>query len=82
MKYPIPQNIRQLRSYQASLDITDNFLRFDKPLTEYLGEDNGKSSRRMSTKTPIQLEDPAVKPFNELKDNLIEQVELVQSDYK
>jgi len=35
----------------------------------------------MSTKITIQLDDPAVKVFIELKDNLIAQVELVQPDY-
>ncbi len=35
----------------------------------------------MSTKIRIQLDDPAVKVFNELKDNLIAEVELVQPDY-
>ncbi len=35
----------------------------------------------MSTKITTQLDDPAVKAFNILKDNLIAQVELVQPDY-
>jgi len=35
----------------------------------------------MSTKMLIQLDDPAIKAFNELKENLIAQVELVQPDY-
>jgi len=29
----------------------------------------------------IQLDDPAIKAFNELKENIIAQVELVQPDY-
>jgi len=32
---------------------------------------------RTSTKMLIQLDDPAIKAFNELKENLIAQVELV-----
>ncbi len=35
----------------------------------------------MSTKITIQLDDPADEAFNELKDNLIAQVEFVQPDY-
>jgi len=35
----------------------------------------------MSTKMLIQLGDPAIKTFNELKENLVAQVELVQTDY-
>ncbi len=35
----------------------------------------------MSTKITIQLDDPAVEAFNELKDNLIAQVDFVQPDY-
>jgi len=35
----------------------------------------------MSSKTSIQLDDSAVRAFNELKDNLIAQIELVQPDY-
>jgi len=35
----------------------------------------------MSRKTSIQLDDSAPRAFNELKDNLIAQIELVQPDY-
>jgi len=35
----------------------------------------------MSRKTSIQLDDSAVRAVNELKDNLIAQIELVQPDY-
>jgi len=35
----------------------------------------------MSRKTSIQLDDSAVRAFNELKDNLIAQIKLVQPDY-
>jgi len=35
----------------------------------------------MSRKTSIQLDDSAVRAFNELKDNFIAQIELVQPDY-
>jgi len=35
----------------------------------------------MSTKMLIKLDEPAIKAFNELKENLIAQVELVQPDY-
>ncbi len=85
MKYPIPQNIRELRSFLGLTGyyrkFVRNYAKIAKPLTKYLGGDNGKISRRMSTKSTIQLDDPAVKSFKELKDNLIAQVELVQPDY-
>jgi len=35
----------------------------------------------MSRKTSIQFDDSAVRAFNELKDNLFAQIELVQPDY-
>jgi len=50
-------------------------------LTKYLGGENGKVFKRMSTKISIQFDESAVQAFNELKDNLIAQVELVQPDY-
>jgi len=40
-----------------------------------------KYPKKISRKTSIQLHDLAVRPFNELKDNLIAQIELVQPDY-
>ncbi len=88
MKYPIPQNIRELRSFLGLTGyyrkFVRNYAKIAKPLTKYLGGDNGKISRKeisRSTKITIQLDDPAVKAFKELKDNLIAQVELVQPDY-
>jgi len=53
----------------------------EKPLTKYLEGQNGRVSNKMSRKTFIQLDVSAVRAFNELKDNLIVQSELVQPDY-
>jgi len=47
----------------------------------YLEGQNGKVSKKMSRKTSIQLDDSAVRAFNELKDNLIAKIELVQPDH-
>jgi len=40
-----------------------------------------KYPKKMSRKTSIQFDDSAVRAFNELKDNLFAQIELVQPDY-
>jgi len=58
-----------------------NYAKIAKPLTKYLKGQNGKVSKKMSRKTSLQLDDLAVRAFNELKDNLIAQIELVQPDY-
>jgi len=39
-------------------------------------------SKKISRKTSIQLDDSAVRAFNELNGNLIAQIELVEPDYK
>jgi len=51
-----------------------NYAKIAKPLTKHL-------FKKASRKTLIQLDDSAVRAFNELKQNLIAQVELVQPDY-
>jgi len=38
-------------------------------------------SKKISRKTSIQLDDSAVRAFNELNGNLIAQIELVEPDY-
>jgi len=85
IKYPLPKNIRELRSFLGftgcNRKFVLNYASIAKPLTKYLGGHNGKISKRMSTKMLSQLDDPAIKAFNELKENLIAQVELVQPDY-
>jgi len=53
-----------------------------KIATKYLGGENGNVSKKISTRVLIQLDDSAIQAFNELKENLIAQVELVQPDYK
>ncbi len=83
--YPIPRNIRQLRSFLGLTGyyrkFVRNYAKIAKPLTKYLGGENGKVSKRMSTKISIQFDESAVQAFNELKENLISQIELVQPDY-
>jgi len=56
-----------------------NYAKIAKPLTKYLEGQNGKVS--MSRKTSLQLDDSAVRAFNELKVSLIAQIELVQPGY-
>jgi len=58
-----------------------NYSKIAKPLTKYLEGQNGKVSKKASRRTLIQFDNSAVRAFNELKQNLIAQVELVQPDY-
>jgi len=85
VKYPIPKDFRELRSFLGLNGYYRKFLqsyaKIAKALTKYLEGQNGKVSKKMSRKTSIQLDDSAVRVFNELKDNLIAQIELVQPDY-
>jgi len=85
LKYPIPKNIHELRSFLGLTGyyrkFVQNYAKIAKPLTKYLEGQNGKVSKKMSRKTSIQFDDSAVRAFNELKDNLFAQIELVQPDY-
>jgi len=63
-----------------AVEASYNYAKIAKPLTKYLEGQNGKVSKKMFRKTSIQLDDSAVIAFNELKDNLIAQIELVQPD--
>jgi len=85
VKYPIPKNIRELRSFLCIRGyyrkFVQNYAKIAKPLTKYLEGQNGKVFKKASRKTLIQFDDSAVRAFNELKENLIAQVELVQPEY-
>jgi len=85
VKYPIPKNIPVLRSFLGLTGcyrkFVQNYAKIAKPLTKYLEGQNGKVSKKASRKTLIQFDDSSVRAFNELKENLIAQVELVQPDY-
>jgi len=73
-------DIRELRSFLGLTGyyrkLAQNYAKIAKPLTKYLTFQNGKVSKKMSRKTSIQLDDSAVRAFNELKDNLIAQIKL------
>jgi len=77
--------IRELRSFLGLTGyyrkFVQNYAKIAKPLTKYLEGRNGKVSKKASRKSLIQFDDSAVRAFNELKEYVIAQVELVQPDY-
>jgi len=84
-KYPIPKNIRELRSFLGLTGyyrkFVKNYASFAKPLTRFLKGSIEKISKRMSKNVSITLDEPAIQAINELKEHLISYIELVQPDY-
>lgn len=83
--YVLPSTLKQLRSF---LGLSGHYRKFvrgyaetSKPLTLYLGEQNGKVGAKSSSKVKIQLNDDAIKAFNLIKSKMQEQLELFQPDY-
>lgn len=76
-----------LRELKSFLSITgyyrkflQNFAKIAIPLTKYLDRPNCKVSKKALHKTLIQF-DESVLTFNDVKENLIVQVELAQPDF-
>jgi len=71
-KYPIPSNIRKLWSFLCLTwyyrKFVRNYAKIAKPLTKYVEGENGKVSKRMSTKISIQFDESAALAFIELKE--------------
>lgn len=85
INYPLPSTLKQLKSF---LGLTGHYRKFvrsyakiSKPLTLYLGGENGKVSAKMSSKIKIELDENAINAFNLIKTKMQEQIELFQPDY-
>lgn len=83
--YCIPKTLRELRGF---LGLSGYYRRFVKnyadvvkPLTIHLAGENGRISKKISSKTKIELDECAHKAFNEIKAKLREQIELFQPDF-
>lgn len=83
--YPLPTTLKQLRSFLGLSGyyrkFIENYATILKPLTVYLGNDNGKIGARASSKTEIELDHNAIQAFNFIKIKLQERMELYQPDY-
>lgn len=83
--YVLPSTLKQLRSF---LGLTGHYRKFvhgyaeiSKPLTLYLGDENGKIGAKSSSKVKIDLDENAINAFNLLKIKMQERLELFQPDY-
>lgn len=85
VNYPTPTNLRELRSFLGLANyyrkFVQNFAQIAKPLTVLTSGENGKVSKNMSKKTPIEMGDEEITSFQNLKHELTLQVELTQPDY-
>lgn len=84
--YPIPQSLRQLRSFLGLAGYYRKFVRdyaaITKPLTIFLQGENGMISARKSANIRIELDEQAKMAFEKIKEKLKENIELFQPDYK
>lgn len=58
-----------------------NKLNITKPLTVHLRSENGRIGKKMSSKTKIDLDKPAINAFETVKSKIQEQIELFQPDF-
>lgn len=83
--YPLPQTLRQLRSFLGIVGYYRKFIKnyasIAKPLTKHLSGENGKVSQYLSKKTEIHLDEEGIAAFQRLKNLLTQQVELTQPDF-
>lgn len=83
--YPLPQTLRQLRSFLGLTGYYRKFIKnyaaIVKPLTLYLRDENGNVSSKASPNGKVSLDEKAIKSFNEVKERLKENIELFQPDY-
>lgn len=83
--YPIPQSLRQLRSFLGLAGYYRKFVRdyaaIAKPLTIYLQGENGMISAKKSANVKLELDEQAKNAFEKIKGKLRENIELFQPDY-
>lgn len=84
-KYPLPETLKQLRSFLGLTGYYRKFIKnyatLVKPLTTYLREQDGIVSARKSAKVIVKLDEAAKEAFENVKQKLKENVELFQPDY-
>ena len=84
-KYPIPQTLKELRSFLGIAGYYRKFIqrynKITKPLTIHLQGENGITSKKMSAKKKIKIDKEAIKAIQTIKTKLKEQVELFQPDF-
>lgn len=83
--YPLPQTLRQLRSFLGLSGYYRKFVKdyaaIVKPMTVYLKSENGRVSAKSSSNIKIKLDEKAIESFNLVKEKLKENIELFQPDY-
>lgn len=84
-EYPIPSNLKELRSFLGLAGYYRKFIKdyssITKPLTIHLRGDNGTVKKNQSEKVKIKLDNEAIKAIDIIKTKLQEQVELYQPDF-
>lgn len=83
--FPVPTTLRQLRSFLGMTGyyrkFMQNYASIAKPLTKHLSGENGRISQHMSKKTEVKLDQEGILACKQLKDLLINQIELIQPDF-